>query len=71
MVTLSQCSGCKHALNAARRPTGEIYPRCAAFLDGIPDEILWNEVRHIEPYPGDHGIRYEPIEEEDEAEVDS
>jgi hypothetical protein len=71
MVTLSQCSGCKHSMKAGRRATGELYGRCAAFPDGIPEEILWNEVRHTKPYPGDHGIRYEPIEEEVEAEASS
>jgi hypothetical protein len=67
MVNLSQCSGCKHAQKAGHRPTGEIYLRCSAFPDGIPDEIAQNLVRHTKPYPGDHGIQYEPIEEEAEA----
>ncbi len=35
-------------------------PTCDAFPDGIPDEILFNLVDHRKPYPGDHGIRYEP-----------
>ena len=69
MVTLSQCTGCKHGWNAARRATREIYPRCAAFPDGIPDEILWNELRHTKPYPGDRGIQYDPIDEEVETEA--
>jgi hypothetical protein len=35
---------------------------CAAFptSPGIPPEITSGEVSHTEPYPGDHGIQYEP-----------
>lgn len=32
---------------------------CAAFPDGIPDEILVGDFNHTEPYPGDRGIRFE------------
>jgi hypothetical protein len=49
----SQCVYCRH-LTAGRK--------CAAFPDGIPDEIEYNWVDHREPYPGDHGIRFEPLE---------
>ena len=36
---------------------------CAAFPDGIPNEIIGGRVPHTSPYPGDHGIRYEPLSE--------
>jgi hypothetical protein len=39
---------------------------CAAFPDGIPDEILDGRNLHLESYPGDHDIQYE----EDTEEVD-
>lgn len=38
-------------------------PTCAAFPDGIPDPILYGEVDHREPYPGDRGLRWLPSEE--------
>jgi DNA-binding transcriptional ArsR family regulator len=59
---IPQCAFCKHAWDRSRR--GEPpRARCEAFPDGIPDEILWNRVPHDVPYPGDHGIQFEPVEE--------
>lgn len=55
-VVVSQCIGCRH-----KRPNGAF---CDAFPDGpgIPDAILRNRHDHHEPFPGDHGVRFEPVE---------
>lgn len=45
-----QCRICKY-----RRRIG-----CAAFPSGIPDLIALDVFDHRQPYPGDHGIRWEP-----------
>jgi len=36
---------------------------CKAYPNGIPEKILTGEHDHTEPYKGDNGIQFEPIEE--------
>lgn len=55
VFTPAQCSLCVH-----RDRGGKLPPSCAAFPDGIPDEIMSNLVDHREPVEGDQGIRFEP-----------
>jgi len=46
---------------------------CAAFPDGIPQEIAFGENPHAKPVPGDHGIQFKagPLPEQGgEAEED-
>ena len=64
------CGGCRHfvgMLPAEDDKPGQIESDvllgCAAFREGIPDAIAENEIEHRKPYPGDHGIQFEPIED--------
>ncbi len=54
-----QCPRCVHWRNDAT---------CAAFRLGIPLAIPQNQHDHREPYPGDHGIQFEPRDDESEDE---
>lgn len=55
MVTMMQ-SDCLICKNFYYRGT------CEAFPLGIPEEIFYGKVEHREPYEGDNGIQFEPIE---------
>jgi len=58
VTVLPQCLRCKHFQPPPR--TGPAPYACAAFPAGIPREILLAEHDHRRPFPGDHGIRFEP-----------
>ena len=45
------CGGCAHLMG---------FDTCAAFPDGIPDEIWRGDNPHTSPYAGDHGMRFVP-----------
>jgi hypothetical protein len=61
MSTCLQCLLCKHY---------KLMQECDAFPDGIPIEIFTCEHDHREPYPGDHGIRFEPYKKDEEEELE-
>jgi hypothetical protein len=54
----SICRECRHRIGAG-------YLACAAFPDRIPREIWNGEHDHSTPFPGDHGIQFEPMTDED------
>lgn len=58
MQEISQCFFCKHY----QKWVEPGHYRCDAF-EIIPREILFNDVSHKEPYPGDNGIQYEKKED--------
>lgn len=58
-VQSTQCLQCKHYRMSE--------DACDAFPTGIPAEIITGEFDHTHPYPGDNGVRFEPLNFEDNA----
>lgn len=56
-VDLPICYGCKHFIPDSPDLT------CGAFENGIPFVVLSSQHDHRQPYPGDNGIQFEPIED--------
>lgn len=54
----SQCQTCKH-----RHFHDDTRIACDAFRTQIPTPILIGEFDHRNAYPGDNGVRYEPLDE--------
>ena len=58
-MKLSICLQCRHLFPPNPKRTAH----CAAFpVEEIPLPIILGDIQHTSPYPGDHGIQYEPIE---------
>lgn len=57
-LPIISCPYCKN-LNDELNPEGR--RTCKAFPEGIPDAIVFGENHHIEPFPGDNGIRFDPV----------
>ena len=53
-----QCNSCKNVIT---------WKNCKAFPQGIPEELLEGKWDHTEPYPGDNGILYDPVDPENPA----
>lgn len=68
MLREPRCStrSCRHFKGVAQPSETEVGERvvCAAFPEGIPDEIAYGDNPHTKPYPGDRGIQYEKSPEE-------
>lgn len=54
------CLGCRHFDRTAPGPGFG----CTAFPSGIPDAIIESQFDHREPFDGDDGIRFEPVDVE-------
>lgn len=58
MIILSRCLDCKNFIDNKKFT-------CRAFPDGIPDNILFNKIKHNKKIKGQtEEYIYEPIEEE-------
>ena len=55
-ITISQCARCVHKRGGKAA--------CTAFPKGIPGAILRGDHDHTQPYPGDNGIRFEPVDKQ-------
>lgn len=55
---MPECLHCKH-YHAGNLSANT----CTAFPMGIPVEIMANITNHRNPYPGDNGIQFEPIDD--------
>ena len=53
---LPQCFRCRHL--RVGDPQAENRYTCAAFPEGIPQEIITNRFDHRQPYPGDNEVRW-------------
>lgn len=53
------CIPCRHLRGSTRDAGGTHHHTCDAFPDEIPAEIWKGDNDHRNPYPGDHGIRFE------------
>ena len=59
-IAMPICIGCRHYDRTAPGPG----IRCTAFPDGVPEAIFESRTDHREPYEGDRGIVFDPINAE-------
>ena len=58
-IIKSKCLRCKH-FDGKKTWTPMFI--CLAYKKGVPKDIYMNEHDHVEPFEGDNGIQFEPIE---------
>lgn len=58
----TMCLQCAHFEEASPIDDKD-FPTCAAFPQGIPDDIIRRGFDHRQEYPGDGGVRFEPAED--------
>ncbi len=66
MINEPKCRArsCKHYRGIVGEEDQGQRPICAAFPDGIPDEIAYGNNLHLSPVAGDRGLMYEKGETE-------
>jgi len=60
MINIPLCVICRRLVRNSMRDRPM---KCEAFPDGIPGQILSNWFDHRDPYRGDHGLQFEPLED--------
>jgi len=63
LVIPKQCNQCKHLWDKVIVVDNRF--GCTAFPDGIPDAIYSGEHDHTQPFDGDNGIRFSPVQKKD------
>jgi hypothetical protein len=59
------CPSCKHYRQSGEKTT------CAAFPDGIPDDVFVGKIYHKHPIEGDRGVQFEMIAEDTKRDDES
>lgn len=57
-LPIVQCAFCRHFKSGRREGN---FCTAFPFPPGIPQEIIDGEYDHRNPYPGDNGVRFEPL----------
>ena len=53
------CARYRSMFSTEGMASGATGPFCAAFPDGIPEDIWTNQFDHRQPHKGDHGLQWQ------------